>query len=191
MSDTSNNKKSQGDKKYKVINLKYEYEGYAGNEKWAIISELSEKELFEQYPDKMQRYSPFVLLSVEQGKVISEYAQNEDKYRKRNLNNEDWFGYSEGLTENLHTEAIVSDFVKQQEDEEYYQMRDELKQQLFDQAMASLTEKQRKYLLMRYVEGKTSVEIAREEGIAEQVVRKHTQTAIKKFEKIFEDFFRK
>lgn len=72
MSDTSNNKKSQGDKKYKVINLKYEYEGYAGNEKWAIISELSEKELFEQYPDKMQRYSHFVLLSVEQGKVISE-----------------------------------------------------------------------------------------------------------------------
>ena len=31
----------------KVINLKYEYEGYTGEEQWAIISELTKKELFE------------------------------------------------------------------------------------------------------------------------------------------------
>lgn len=191
MAITSNNKKGQDDKKYKVINLKYEYEGYGGNEKWAIISELSEKELYGLYPDEMRRYSPFLLLSVEQGKAIADFKLNEDKYRKRSINNEDYFGYSEGLTENLHTEAIVSDFVEQQENEEYCKMREELKQRLFDQAIASLTEKQRRHLLLRYVEGKTSVEIAREEGISEQAVRKNTQTAIRKFEKIFRDFFRK
>ena len=31
----------------KLINLKYEYQGYTGTEKWAVVSELSEKELFE------------------------------------------------------------------------------------------------------------------------------------------------
>lgn len=191
MAITSNNKKGQDGKKYKVINLKYEYEGYGGNEKWAIISELSEKELYGLYPDEMRRYSPFLLLSVEQGKAIADFKLNEDKYRKRSINNEDYFGYSEGLTENLHTEAIVSDFVEQQENEEYCKIREELKQRLFDQAIASLTEKQRRHLLLRYVEGKTSVEIAREEGISEQAVRKNTQTAIRKFEKIFRDFFRK
>ena len=191
MAITSNNKKGQDGKKYKVINLKYEYEGYGGNEKWAIISELSEKELYGLYPDEMRRYSPFLLLSVEQGKAIADFKLNEDKYRKRSINNEDYFGYSEGLTENLHTEAIVSDFVEQQENEEYCKMREELKQRLFDQAIASLTEKQRRHLLLRYVEGKTSGEIAREEGISEQAVRKNTQTAIRKFEKIFRDFFRK
>lgn len=139
----------------------------------------------------MRRYSPFLLLSVEQGKAIADFKLNEDKYRKRSINNEDYFGYSEGLTENLHTEAIVSDFVEQQENEEYCKMREELKQRLFDRAIASLTEKQRRHLLLRYVEGKTSVEIAREEGISEQAVRKNTQTAIRKFEKIFRDFFRK
>ena len=133
----------------------------------------------------MQRYSPFILLSVEQGKVINDYDLNEDKYRKRSIDNEDYFGYSEGLTESLHTEAIVPDFVEQQENDEYCQTREELKQELFNQAMMSLTEKQRKYLLMRYEEGKTAVEIAREEGIAEQVVRKHALTAIKKFSEIF------
>lgn len=191
MKNTVNARKDLFNNKYKVINLKYEYEGYLGNEKWAIISELSEKELFEQYPDKMRRYVPFILLSVEQGEAISEYVKNEDKYRKRSFKNEDFFGYSEGLTESLHSEAVVPDFIEQQEMDEYYRKRDELKMQLFEKAIASLTEKQRKYLIMRYVEKKTAVEIAKEEGISEQVVRKHSLTAIKKFEKIFEDFFRK
>ena len=147
MANTLNNKKGRDDKKYKVINLKYEYEGYEGSEKWAIISELSEEELFGLYPDEMRRYSPFVLLSVEQGKVISDFKANEDKHR--------------------------------------------LKQQLFAQAIASLTEKQRKHLLLWYVEGKTSAQIAREDGVSEQAVRKNAQAAIKKFEKFFGDFFRK
>lgn len=30
----------------KLINLKYEYMGYTGQEKWAIVSELSEQELY-------------------------------------------------------------------------------------------------------------------------------------------------
>lgn len=37
MAITSNNKKGQDDKKYKVINLKYEYEGYEGSATNVII----------------------------------------------------------------------------------------------------------------------------------------------------------
>ena len=33
----------------KVINLSYEYPGYTGDEKWAIITDLTEKELIEKY----------------------------------------------------------------------------------------------------------------------------------------------
>ena len=54
----------------KLINLKYEYDGYTGTEKWAIITELTEEELWDKYPDIIGRYIPFVLLSVAQGKVI-------------------------------------------------------------------------------------------------------------------------
>lgn len=67
----------------KLINLKYEYQGYTGTEKWAVVSELSEKELFEKYPDVISRYTPCVLLSVEQGEVIAEAKRNDDKYEKR------------------------------------------------------------------------------------------------------------
>lgn len=34
----------------KLINLKYEYNGYTGDEKWAIITELSVKELWGSIP---------------------------------------------------------------------------------------------------------------------------------------------
>ena len=56
----------------KLINLKYEYNGYTGDERWAIITELSVKELWEKYPLVIERYSPFVHLSIAQGEVIDD-----------------------------------------------------------------------------------------------------------------------
>lgn len=38
----------------KVINLSYEYPGYTGKEKWAIITDLTEKELIEKYDEKAE-----------------------------------------------------------------------------------------------------------------------------------------
>ena len=155
------------------------------------MSELSEQELFEKYPDEVKKYIPFVLLSVEQGKAIQAYNRNEDKYRKRQNNNSDAFGYDDGTTENMHSEVSVPDFIEQQEMDDYYNRRAEEKMRLFVTAMASLTEKQHKYLVMRYVDGISARDIAKAEGVAHQVVDRHILAAKKKIEKIFGDFFRK
>ena len=48
----------------KLINLRYEYHGYTGTEKWAIVTELAEEELWVKYPDVIRRYTPFILLSM-------------------------------------------------------------------------------------------------------------------------------
>ena len=53
----------------KLINLRYEYHGYTGTEKWAIVTELAEEELWVKYPDVIRRYTPFILLSMAQGEV--------------------------------------------------------------------------------------------------------------------------
>lgn len=139
----------------------------------------------------MKKYIPFVLLSVEQGKAIQAYNRNEDKYRKRQNNNSDAFGYDDGTTENMHSEVSVPDFIEQQEMYDYYNQRAEEKMRLFVTAMASLTEKQHKYLVMRYVDGISARDIAKAEGVAHQVVDRHILAAKKKAEKIFGDFFRK
>lgn len=190
MANTSNESTDLFRSECKIINLKYEYEGYTGKEKWAIVSELSEKELFEKYPNTISRYVPFILLSVEQGKIIDDYNRNEDKFDKRRKNKESSFGFDEE-TDNIHSEIAVPSFIKQQELDEYYESREEQKMQLLMTAIASLTEKQHKYLFMRYVDGKSVKEIAAEEGVSHQAIDKHISSAKKKFEKVFEGFFRK
>ena len=61
---TKNNKSNNQEELFardcKLMNLKYEYDGYTGTEKWAVITELTEEELWDKYPDIISRYTPFV-----------------------------------------------------------------------------------------------------------------------------------
>ena len=175
----------------KIINMKYEYEGYSGEEQWAIISALTEEEIHKKYPEIIKGYEPFVLLSAEQGEAFYEFRRNEDKFRKRSRNNEDAFGYDDELTGAFHSEVVVPDFVEQQAMEEYEEQRYQLKMKLLDKALSSLTEKQYKYLVARFIFQKSARKIAKEESVSHQVIDRHLIAAIKKIEKIFEGFFRK
>lgn len=67
----------------KLINLRYEYKGYTGAEKWAIVTELAEEELLVKYPDVIRQYTPFILLSMAQGEVITEYQNSARRSRQR------------------------------------------------------------------------------------------------------------
>ena len=91
----------------KLINLKYEYNGYTGDEKWAIITELSVKELWEKYPLVIERYSPFVHLSIAQGEVIDDANRNEDKYAKRSSRTLDCYGYDDEMSSQFHKELTA------------------------------------------------------------------------------------
>ena len=63
----------------KALNLRREYgENFSGDEKWAIITALSDKELQEQFGDVVNAcYSPYLLLSLEQGAAIIEQKRSE------------------------------------------------------------------------------------------------------------------
>ena len=91
----------------KLINLKYEYNGYTGAERWAIITELSVKELWEKYPLVIERYSPFVHLSIAQGEVIDDANRNEDKYAKRSSRTLDCYGYDDEMSSQFHKELAI------------------------------------------------------------------------------------
>ena len=91
----------------KLINLKYEYNGYIGAERWAIITELSVKELWEKYPLVIERYSPFVHLSIAQGEVIDDANRNEDKYAKRSSRTLDCYGYDDEMSSQFHKELAI------------------------------------------------------------------------------------
>ena len=69
----------------KVINLRYEYDGYIGSEQWAIISELTEKEILEKYRPIVSDYIPFIVLTPAFGEVRDEYRRNEKKHYMRSV----------------------------------------------------------------------------------------------------------
>lgn len=177
----------------KVVNLEYEYKscdeenkGCVGDTKWAIITDLSEEELKEKYADVIQPFTPFVLLTLEQGEIIKEFTQNEDKFRKRQLNNEDIFGYDEGISEIFHNEIATPDYWQEQDEIEARKHREALLD-LLDKALHTLTFTQRRRLYAHLVEGKSSRTIAKEEGVNYSKVDKSIAAGIKKITKFFKN----
>lgn len=59
----------------KVIRLKYEYPGYTGTEKYAIISDLSYEQIVEKHAPVVKQYIPFLLLSKAAGEVFAEFKR--------------------------------------------------------------------------------------------------------------------
>lgn len=167
----------------KLINLHYEYAGYNGKERWAIITELSEEKLFSKYPDVVKRYIPFVLMSIAQGEVIYASNRNDDKYEKRNKRTVDAFGYDEEVSHLFHKELIVP-FVDPFEAEENARLDEERKKKV-RKVLSMLQPIQKERLLKHIIEGKSARLIAKEEGVNHSTVTKSINAAIKNFKKIY------
>ena len=174
----------------KLINLQYEYTGYMGQERWAIITELSEEDLFAKYPDVVNRYIPFVLMSVAQGEVIYESKRNDDKYDKRNKRTLDAYGYEDEISQLFHKELVVP-YIDPIEAEENARLDEERKMQRnieiakVRKVLSMLQPIQKQRLLKHIIEGKTAREIAREEGTYHSSVTKSINAAIKNFKKFY------
>ena len=67
----------------KLINLNYEYPGYTGEEKWAIISDLTEEDIMRKYAELIQPYSPFLLLNSSFGKIRKNYMLKQKRVKFR------------------------------------------------------------------------------------------------------------
>lgn len=176
----------------KLINLKYEYNGYTGDEKWAIITELSVKELWEKYPLVIERYSPFVHLSIAQGEVIDDANRNEDKYAKRSCRTLDCYGYDDEMSSQFHKElAIMFDDPFERAEEERLELeREELRQCEIRKAriaLSMLQPFQRERLMKNVCCGLSSRAIAKQEGVYYSSVDKSIAAAKKNFIKFYEN----
>ena len=73
----------QFNKDCKIINIRYEYEGFSGKERYIIASCLTEKEIWNKYPKQAKLYAPFVRVDLSFIEVRQKYINNEDKFCKR------------------------------------------------------------------------------------------------------------
>ena len=67
-----------------ILNLKSEYPGYTGQEKWMIITDLDEEEFSSRYPEEYRFWGDALILNTEMGDEVMRYKNNESKHRRRN-----------------------------------------------------------------------------------------------------------
>ena len=168
----------QFDKDCKVIKLKYEYPGYTGEEKWAIITDLTEEELSKKYEEIISSYRPFIILSSLFGSVRTDFIRNEDKFSKRAKRSISIFDFSEE-TEEHHPEIAANDLEEEA-------ISNETAEQV-QAAIALLKPIQRERLIKYFFEGKSLLQIAAEEGKSYSTVYESYRAALKKLKKIFEN----
>ena len=92
--------------------MRYEYDGYIGNEQWAIISELTEKEILEKYRPIVSDYIPFIVLTPAFGEVRDEYRRNEKKFQMRAARKHDFYNFEDSEIELYHAELVTDDLEK-------------------------------------------------------------------------------
>lgn len=162
----------------KLINLRYEYHGYTSTEKWAIVTELAEEELWVKYPDVIRRYTPFILLSMAQGEVITEYQNYEARERMRRLLFGHAFDINDGEFEVHHPElAVDTDPIEE------IMLKDNIKR--LREVLCYLSETQKRRVFKYFFYNKTLEKIADEEGVDFTSVRESVNSAIKKLRKFF------
>lgn len=176
----------------KLINLRYEYTNYTGKEKWAVVTELTEKELRKKYPDIIKRYTPFVLLSMAQGEVINEADRNDDKYEKRAKRTLDVYGYEDDISEQFHRELITPFAAPfEQAEEEHLEIEKEQLRRMEIAKVRKVLEMmkpiQKERLCKVVLMGLSSRKIAQEEGVNYSAVDKSIAAAIKNFKKYYEN----
>ena len=157
---------------YEVINLGYEYPGMTGGVKWAVIADLGLKELAEKYADELSEYTPYVVMTVEQGKAFHDYDLNEKKHDMRSIRHHDMFGYEEGLTEYFH-----SVFSSNEPEDAVIAKAEEA---AFMKILDKLPEAQRRRCILHFCNGLSEAEIAVAEGVSRPMITKSLKQAMEK-----------
>ena len=177
-------------KECKVIYLDREYNGFIGNQKWAIITDLTEEELRRKYITLLERYIPYILISNAQGQPILESIKNNHKHKMRNKRTTEPFDYDDELLPLFHSELLS--FVDPLEEKEKIYERAKEENALDEliikvqRTLSLMKTIQRDRLIKNVVRGLSSRKIAKEEGVNYSTVDKSIKAAKKNFRRIFE-----
>ena len=179
-----------GRMQYQAINLVVEYGTKLNGCKYAITSKHPQWKMEKRFGRSLDRFRPYIFLTKDEYGPIRKSQNNDSKFRMRGINCHDPYGYTGELTEILHDcEILCADpepdpltAIIEKED-------DALRRKqiaALPAAMATLTETQRRRIIMHFYEGKTFREIAAIEGAKVAPIYRSIQCAEKKLKEYLE-----
>lgn len=166
---------SSNNKEIKIIDLNKEYPGLVTDVRWAIVSDMNYQELANEFGEEIKPYTPFLILTEEQGEEIDRYNRNQEKFDWRMRNKEDYAGYDEGKTESVHKVGIYGNLISSIELKDKYSA-------LYS-ALDDLTDKQRERIVLNYINGLSERKIAALQGVCQKSVHESIASGLKKLEK--------
>lgn len=162
-------------KQITIIDLVEEYQDENADIKWAVVTDLKEQELQLIFGDEIQSYSPYSILSLEQGQAIFDFHKNNAKF--------DWrYRHKEicGLTEEVMT--IISEDVHSFDGTKNVNSRI-IRNEALLHALDSLTEKQKSRFIMHVIDELTEREIGDLENADHKSVHESIAAARRKLRK--------
>ncbi|WP_081677447.1 sigma-70 family RNA polymerase sigma factor [Butyrivibrio sp. WCD3002] len=160
---------------YEVINLGYEYPGMTGGVKWAVVTDLDIDVLMRKYGEELTQYMPYVVMTSEQGEAFRDYKRNEAKHEMRRIRHHIFGGYEEGMTEYMN-----SVFSKEEPEET---VMEKLEYERFKEALDKLPPAQKRRCILYFYHGLSEKEIAKAEGVSQQMVSLSLDGALKNLKK--------
>lgn len=180
--------KSEANKNFKqeckIINLAAEYRGYKGNERYAIVTDLTEEELNTRFSVEIEKYRPFVILSRKMGIAIREHQRNENKYKKRVARGTVMIACDETDETVINDLSIEDEQMAKERESNILENRQRIAE-ASQRALMTLSALQRKYLILHYVDKKSCSEIAKAEGKNRKTVSDICKVAREKYMKAF------
>ena len=157
-----------GEMEFQAVNLITEYGQTLNGCKYAVASRYSKERLEELYTENLKKFSPFIYLTEEEYKPIRESNNNNSKFHQREINCHAGYEYQEEISESGHEcVSLLADpdpdaltAIIEREDEALR------KRQIaaLPEAMATLTETQKRRMIMHFYGRKTYREIANAEN---------------------------
>ena len=84
-------------KDFQIIDLKKEYTDYKEDIRFAIVTDLSEDKLHEDYEDVINDYCPFVIITFAMCEAMEDTFLNDDRERFRDRAHHDAFALEEAM----------------------------------------------------------------------------------------------
>ena len=153
-----------------VIDLAEEYKNNDIPVRWAIVSNLSEKEIKDIFRNEIESYYPFIILNNEMGDAIISYHKNNEKFRWRYLERE-----TIGLSEDIISANVDNSCCENSCDNTMLRI---INKEILNKALKSLTKKQRKRIILHY-SGMTEREIAKIEKVDQKTIHESIDKAKK------------
>lgn len=173
-----------GKMEFQAVNMITEYGQKLDGCTYAVASRYSRERLEELYSENLKKFSPFIYLTEAEYEPIRKANNNDSKFRMRECNYHAGYEYEEELSEAMHeVEMLCADpdpdvltAIIEREDEELRARQIAA----LPAAMMTLTEKQRKRMIMHFYDGMTIREIAAAEGTYKNAIDDSIQISKKK-----------